>query len=114
MPYSKNTKILLGYLFFFSLLFATPNQFPESPGLPSLEDHGFFAGLTLGDSREIVLEKLQKLGYLGYKELQSGLIKSPVRWNGHAYELTCKFNENDLALCLIQGEGGRIFSTMIL
>ena len=106
MPCNKLRNFFVGYLLSFTVLFATPNQFPESPGLPSLDEQGFFAGLDAGDSREIVLKKLQKQGYLGYKELQSGLIKSPVRWNGHAYELTCKFNDDDLTLCLIQGEAG--------
>jgi hypothetical protein len=87
-------------------LFGEPNQFPESAGLSSLEERGFFAGLTKGDNREVVLEKLQSRGFLGYKELQSNLIKSPIRWGGYAYELTCKFEDNSLSLCLIQGEAG--------
>ena len=52
------------------------------------------------------MEKLQSRGFLGYKELQSNLIKSPIRWGGYAYELTCKFEDNSLSLCLIQGEAG--------
>jgi len=95
-----------GFLLSISPIFGIPNEFPESPGFPSLKDHGFFAGLTKGDSREIVLQKLQNQGFLGYKELQSNLIKSPVRWDGHAYELTCKFDGDSLSLCLIQGEAG--------
>lgn len=85
---------------------ATPNRFPESPGLPPLSQPGFFADLKVGDSRETVLQKLQNYGFLGYTELQSNLIKSPVRWDGHAYELTCKFQDEGLLLCLIQGEAG--------
>ena len=97
-----------GTIFLLSVLglLGEPNQFPESSGLSSLDEIGFFAGLTKGDNRKVVLEKLQSRGFLGYKELQSNLIKSPIRWAGHAYELTCKFEDNSLSLCLIQGEAG--------
>lgn len=89
-----------------NFLFAVPNQFPESPALPPLEN-GLIGGLTIGLSREQSVQALQKNGFLGYRELQSDLIKSPVRWGGFAYELTCKFNTSDqLELCLIQGEAG--------
>jgi hypothetical protein len=89
-----------------NFLFAVPNQFPESPTLPPLEK-GLIGGLTSGLSREQSVQVLQTNGFLGYRELQSDLIKSPVRWDGYAYELTCKFNPNDqLELCLIQGEAG--------
>jgi len=89
-----------------SFLLAVPNQFPESPAFPAL-GKGLIGGLTSGLSREQSVETLQKNGFLGYRELQSDLIKSPVRWGGFAYELTCKFNANDqLELCLIQGEAG--------
>jgi len=89
-----------------SFLFAVPNQFPESPTLPPLEK-GLIGGLTCGLSREQSVQILQENGFLGYRELQSDMIKSPVRWGGFAYELTCKFTINDeLELCLIQGEAG--------
>lgn len=87
-------------------LIAVPNEFPQSPNFTSLSEKGFFAGLERGDDRQVVLDKLQRNGFLGYQELQSDLIKSPVRWDGFAYELTCKFEENELSLCLIQGEAG--------
>ncbi len=89
-----------------SFLLAVPNQFPESPAFPAL-GKGLIGGLTSGLSREQAVNALQKNGFLGYRELQSDLIKSPVRWGGFAYELTCKFNKTDqLELCLIQGEAG--------
>ena len=89
-----------------SFLSAVPNQFPESPALPT-QRKGLIGGLTSGLSREQAVHTLQKNGFLGYRELQSDLIKSPVRWGGFAYELTCKFNNSDqLELCLIQGEAG--------
>ncbi|NDH16177.1 MAG: hypothetical protein EBY48_03690, partial [Opitutae bacterium] len=97
---------LLSWIWMTCLGHAAPNQFPESPNFTTLSEQGFFAGLTVGDNREVVLQKLQSKGYLGYKELQSNLIKSPIRWDGHAYELTCKFKEDQLMLCLIQGEAG--------
>jgi hypothetical protein len=93
----------------FSLLCAEAkkNAFPESPNLPAKEDKHLFANLLVGDDRDTCIEKLQEFGYLGYRELQSNLVKSPVRWGGHAYELTCKFDEEEgLELCLIQGEAG--------
>jgi len=105
--------ILVGLLSISASSNARPNDFPESPGFPKLVEPGFFAGLKQGDNREIVLQKLQSRNFLGYRELQSDLIKSPIRWDGHAYELTCKFEGKSLSLCLIQGEaGGRIFFMM--
>ena len=95
-----------GLSFSISALLALPNKFPESPGFSLPSEPGFFAGLNKGDSRKVVLQKLQSRGFLGYKELQSNLIKSPVRWDSHAYELTCKFQDKFLSLCLIQGEAG--------
>lgn len=86
---------------------AKKNTFPESPNLPSTEDGYLFANLVVGDDRNSCIEKLQVFGYLGYREIQSNLVKSPVRWDGHAYELTCKFDQEEkLELCLIQGEAG--------
>ena len=106
MPFSMAMKLVAGVALSISALFGVPNQFPESAGFPSLKEEGFFSGLRVGDTRDIVLQKLQDHGFLGYKELQSNLIKSPIRWDGHAYELTCKFEEKSLILCLIQGEAG--------
>ncbi len=108
MPFNRSLTICCGFLLpiCMPLLFGVPNEFPESPDFKNLKEEGLFAGLTQGDNRETVLEKLQTRGFLGYKELQSNLIKSPVRWDGFAYELTCKFEEESLTLCLIQGEAG--------
>ena len=106
MLYNLSTSILLSLIWMTCLGHAAPNQFPESPNFTNLSEPGFFAGLAVGDTRDVVLQKLQSKGYLGYKELQSNLIKSPIRWDGHAYELTCKFEEDHLTLCLIQGEAG--------
>ncbi|MEK9773179.1 MAG: hypothetical protein VW576_06395 [Opitutae bacterium] len=106
MPFDFFPKIIAGIFFSLSALYALPNQFPESPGFPSRKEAGFFSGFRQGDTRAVVLQKLQNHGYLGYKELQSNLIKSPIRWDGYAYELTCKFEGESLSLCLIQGEAG--------
>jgi hypothetical protein len=106
MPFKFSASLLLVWAVLICSAYAVPNQFPESPNFTNLTEPGFFAGLVVGDSREIVLQKLQDKGFLGYTELQSNLIKSPVRWDGHAYELTCKFEGDGLSLCLIQGEAG--------
>lgn len=106
MPCKSFSKHWFLFIFLGPVLFGIPNKFPESPDLPALDESGFFASLTKGDSREQALQKLQKQSFLGYKELQSGLIKSPVRWDGYAYELTCKFEGDSLELCFIQGEAG--------
>ena len=72
MPCNKLRNFFVGYLLSFTVLFATPNQFPESPGLPSLDEQGFFADLVEGDSREIVLKKLQKRDILVTKNYNPG------------------------------------------
>ena len=97
----------LYFLLYSQILQAGKNNFPESPDLPLIEQGFLFAQLNQGDNREGTIISLQKAGYLGYRELSSNLIKSPVRWDGHAYELTCKYDEKGgLELCLIQGEAG--------
>lgn len=85
---------------------STPNVFPESMGFSALNAPGLFAGLLPGDDRQETLRKLRANRFLGYRELQSDLVKAPVRWDGHSYELTCKFENEGLVLCLIQGEAG--------
>ena len=85
---------------------ATPNKFPESPKFPPIGE-SIYGGLTVGIDREQSIQKLQENGLLGYLELHSDLVKSPVRWDGQAFELTCKFSpKGGLELCLIQGEAG--------
>ena len=92
----------LYFLLYSQILQAEKNNFPESPDLPLIEQGFLFAQLKQGDNREGTIISLQKAGYLGYRELSSNLIKSPVRWDGHAYELTCKYDEKGgLELCLI-------------
>ena len=86
--------------------FAIPNQFPESPGFPQL-GQSIYGGLTVGLDREQAIKKLQDNGLLGYLELHSNLVKSPIRWDGQAFELTCKFSDQGtLVLCLMQSEAG--------
>jgi len=83
------------------------NIFPESPDITSSKIGQIFPGLFVGLDRDASILGLEKAGFLGYKELQSNLIKAPVRWDGHSYELSCKFNEmGKLELCLLQGESG--------
>jgi len=106
MPCNLCKKFLVSLMVMVPFLGGVPNQFPESPSFTPLSEEGFFAGLKAGDSRAVCLDKLQSAGFLAYTELQSNLIKSPVRWDGHAYELTCKFEGDALRLCLIQGEAG--------
>ena len=115
MQFKYPSCVLIGLLFFNLCTNGKKNIFPESPDLPSTETGHLFSLLAKGDNREESISKLQQGGYLGYRELHSNLIKSPVRWDGHAFELTCKYNpQGFLELCLIQGrQAGKIFSLMI-
>ena len=107
MQFKYSSCVLIGLLFFNLCTNGKKNIFPESPDLPSTETGHLFSLLAKGDNREESISKLQQGGYLGYRELHSNLIKSPVRWDGHAFELTCKYNpQGFLELCLIQGEAG--------
>ena len=107
MQYKLLICLLTGFGGFNLWTYGEKNLFPESPDLPPVERGYVFSLLNQGDDRERSILKLQQGGYLGYRELHSNLIKSPVRWDGHAFELTCKYNHKGLLeLCLIQGESG--------
>ncbi len=100
--------------FFSSILFLFAGIVPslaESPGM-SAPDSGFiYADLKVGDSREVVLDKLRKGSFIQiYEERDRGLVKCSVRWNGFRYELTCKLVKDKLTLCLIEGQKGWQFS----
>lgn len=83
----------------------------ESPGMSALGSGFIYSDLKVGDSREVVLDKLRKASFIQiYEERDRGLIKCSVRWSGFRYELTCKLVEDKLELCLIEGQKGWQFS----
>jgi|TARA_B100001094_G_C18067473_1_gene738209 hypothetical protein len=94
-----------------SLILATPLLKAESPGMAEVGSAVIYSDLKVGDSREVVLEKLRKASFIQiYEERDRELVKCSVRWNGFRYELTCKLENNKLKLCLIEGQKGWQFS----
>ena len=100
------------FLFPFLFLFAgIVSLLAESPGMSKLGSGFIYSDLKVGDSREVVLDKLRKGSFVQiYEEKDRGLIKCSVRWNGFRYELTCKLVNDKLELCLIEGQKGWQFS----
>jgi len=97
-------------LTFFGLIFSEGQTFGKLPQSPDLAKPGnpiIYGGLSVGDSREEVLSKLRKNGFIQiYEEKSAGVVKSAVRWDGIRYELTSKLIDDKLALCLIEGNKG--------
>ena len=99
---------LLPFLFLFA---GIVSLLAESPGMSKLGSGFIYSDLKVGDSREVVLDKLRKGSFVQiYEEKDRGLIKCSVRWNGFRYELTCKLVNDKLELCLIEGQKGWQFS----
>ena len=60
-----------------------------------------------GDSREIVLSKLEAGGFLQiYEEREKGLVRCTIKWGEKRYQLVCKIVDDKLKLCLIEGQRG--------
>jgi len=97
-------------LTFFGLIFSEGQTFGKLPQSPDLAKPGnpiIYGGLSVGDSREEVLSKLRKNGFIQiYEEKSAGVVKSAVRWDGIRYELASKLIDDKLALCLIEGNKG--------
>lgn len=96
------------YVTFFLLL--TRTIFAKIPQSPDLENAGskfIYGGLIYGDSREEVLSKLRKQGFIQiYEERDEGTVRCAVRWDGFRYELVSKLVNDKLDLCLIEGNKG--------
>ena len=97
-------------LSFFGLIISEGQTFAKLPQSPDLAKPGnpiIYGGLSVGDSREEVLSKLRKNGFIQiYEEKSAGVVKSAVRWDGIRYELASKLIDDKLALCLIEGNKG--------
>ena len=68
-----------------------PATAKDSPPLEKAGSEFLYSKLKLGDSREVILQKLRDEGFVQiYEERNNGLVKCTVRWNGFRYELTCR------------------------
>jgi len=92
------------FLLFTGTIFA---KLPQSPDLENAGSKFIYGGLTYGDSREEVLSKLRKQGFIQiYEERDEGVVRCAVRWDGLRYELVSKLVNDKLELCLIEGNKG--------
>lgn len=100
------------YRFFFSLLsvvfsLSLSGKLPDSPNLEESGSTIIYGGLSLGDSKDEVLSKLRKNGFIQiYEERELGVVRCAVRWDGYRFELVSKFKDGKLDLCLIEGNKG--------
>ena len=105
----KFRTLVLGPLAFLAL--GCSSLLAESPEMSDLGSGFIYSDLKIGDSREVVLEKLRKADFIQiYEERDRGLVKCSIRWNGFRYELTCKLEKGKLTLCLVEGKKGWQFS----
>lgn len=78
-----------------------------SPNLEKAGSKFIYGGLQKGDSRAVIHKKLRENGFIQiYEEQQSGVIRCAVRWDGFRFELVSKLENDQLALCLIEGNKG--------
>ena len=101
-------KVCVAMLTFFALVMgATASLQAESPDLSSEGEPFIYADLKLGDSREVVLHKLRAGGFIQiYEERDKGLVRCTIKWDGMRYELVCKIVNDQLKLCLVEGQRG--------
>ena len=80
---------------------------PQSPGFEKQGSDFIYGGLKKSDTKEDVLSKLRKNGFIQiYEERDMGVVRCAIRWDGFRYELVSKFIDNELELCLIEGNKG--------
>ena len=95
------------FLVFLAITTASVAKLPQSPFLENVGSEYIYGGLKLGDTREEVLSKLRKKGFIQiYEERDEGVVRCAVRWDGFRYELVSKLEDNKLKLCLIEGNKG--------
>lgn len=97
-------------IFAFLYLVSVETIYAKLKSSPTLENAGsefIYGGLSSGDSREEVLAKLRKQGFIQiYEERDAGVVRCAVRWGGIRYELVSKLVDGKLELCLIEGNKG--------
>ena len=82
-------------------------KLPESPNLEESGSSFIYGGLCFGDSKDVVLSKLRKNGFIQiYEERDVGVVRCAIRWDGFRFELVSKFKDGKLNLCLIEGNKG--------
>jgi len=80
----KFRTLVFGPLAFLALGFSS--LLAESPEMSDLGSGFIYSDLKIGDSREVVLEKLRKADFIQiYEERDRGLVKCSIRWNGFRY-----------------------------
>ena len=84
----------------------------DSLGFAKVGSGFLFADLEKGDSREILLKKLERAKFREiHEEKEKRLVRCAAKLNGFRYELACKLDkEGKLALCLVEGRKGWQFS----
>ena len=94
---------------FISCLFIIPffGALGDSPDFPSEGDFFIYANLKEGDTREVVMEKLRTGGFIQiYEERDKGLVRCTIKWDDMRFQLVCKIVNDQLKLCLIEGQRG--------
>ena len=90
----------------------SPKEAPEElSAFGAVGGANVFADLRKGDSSKVVLEKLKKGKFREISEEKpKGLIRCAVKLNNFSYELVCRFENDRLKLCVLEGRKGWQFS----
>ena len=89
----KFRTFVLGPLIVLTLGFSS--LLAESPGMADLNSSFIYSDLKVGDTRDVVLEKLRIAVFIQIdEERDRGLVKCSIRWNGFRYELTSSLKGN--------------------
>ncbi len=86
---------------------ASGHSAKESPDFSKEGEPYVYANLKKGDSRKVVLSKLREGGFLQiYEEREKGLVRCALQWGGLRYQLVCRIVDDELILCLVEGQRG--------
>ena len=106
-PFKFQVKLNFCLVALFSFLTQLLGKLPESPNFREVGSKFIYGSLEKGDSREEVLGKLRKDGFIQiYEEREEGVVKCAIRWDGFRFELASKLKDGALELCLIEGNKG--------
>ena len=88
---------------------------PVSPSVPvlfgSVGDKAIYADLGKGDSKKTVFDKLKRGEFREIEEEKGkGILRCATKLNGLRYDLVCRFENDRLKLCVLEGRKGWQFS----
>jgi hypothetical protein len=110
--------ILAYFAFFVPFLLIASGEVPAPPVSPpvsiffgSTDSKTIYADLRKGDSLKTVFDKLKRGKFREIEEERGkGILRCATKLNGLRYDLVCRFENDRLKLCVLEGRKGWQFS----